>query len=77
MWLNQGVRSFVTQKSDGALSMDFGFLAFPSDFELPFATGAEVLCMKKMPKEAERCQILISAMSDIEPIWSNSESETP
>ena len=80
-WLGEGlahgIRALAAHKTDGALSMDFGFLAFPSDFDLPFEKGAEVLAMEKMPKEAVPCQILVSAMCGIEPIWNNSETETP
>lgn len=75
--LNHGLRTIVAQKTGGALSMDFGFLAFSSDFDLPFATGEEVLSMVELSRDAEPCQRLISALCDIEPIWCKSETRSP
>lgn len=75
--LDHGIRTLVVQKTDGALSMDFGFLAFPSDFDLPFANGEEVLSMVDVSKDTEPCQLLISALCDIEPIWCKSETGNP
>jgi hypothetical protein len=80
-WLSEGIdhgiRTLVAQKTGGALSMDFGFLAFPSNFDLPFSKGEEVLSMADLSKDAKPCQLLISALCGIEPIWCNSESRTP
>lgn len=67
--LDHGIRALVAQKTDAALSMDFGFQAIPSDFVPPFKEGEEVSSMANMPQDAEMCWILISAMRDIEPVW--------
>ncbi len=75
--LDHGIRSVVAQKTVGALSMNFGFLAFPADFDLPFANGEEVLSMEDVSKDAEPCQLLISALCDIEPIWCKPETGPP
>ncbi len=75
--IDHGIRTLVAQETSGALSMDFGFLAFPADFDLPFAKGEEVLSMVESSRDAEPCQRLISALCDIEPIWRKSETGSP
>jgi hypothetical protein len=80
-WLGEGfdhvIRALVTQKTYGPLSMDFGFLAFPSDFVAPFSNGEEVRSMMDLSEDTEMCRVLISAMTNIEPIWCGSETGTP
>jgi hypothetical protein len=79
-WLSEGLdlglRTLVAQKTDGALSMDFGFYAFPPDFSPPFAKGEDVLSMMDLAKDTEPCQQLISALCGIEQIWCNAQIET-
>jgi len=75
--LNEGVRTLAAKKTDGSLSMDFGFLAFPSGFELPFKTGRQVLQLEHLKKDDPMCRAIISAISNIEPLWNKESMETP
>ncbi len=74
-WLGQGIdkgiRTLAGNLSGGELSMDFGFLAFPSGFYLPFTTGKEVKMISD-PRNSENCQSIVSAINNIEPIWQGS-----
>ncbi len=71
--LDEGVRTLAAKKIDGALSMGFSFLAFPPDFapnfEIPFKTGQEVRRISGLPKDVEACPFLVSAMSNLEPVF--------
>lgn len=69
-WLRQGLdsalRDFATGKTDGALSMDFEFLSFPPEFQLPFADGAQVLQLETCNPRSARCEALVSALQKVE-----------
>ena len=67
--LDEGIRTLVDRKADQAFSMDFGFLAFPTDFNMPFTTGEEVLRMRNVEEGAEPCRKLVAAMHNLESIW--------
>ncbi len=71
--LDEGIRTLAAKKSDGALSMGFGFLAFPQDFASdlspPYATGKEVHQKFDPPMDAEACRSLVSAMDNLEPAF--------
>ncbi len=67
--LNEGVRALAERKADRAFCMDFGFLAFPAGFNMPFTIGEEVLYMRNMEEDAEPCRKLVMAMSNLETIW--------
>ncbi len=71
--LDEGVRALAVNKTDGALSMGFTFLAFPRDFARdfrpPFATGEEVRQKFDPPTDAEACRSLVSAMRNLEPVF--------
>ena len=77
--LDEGVRTLATKKTDGVLPMGFGFLAFPQvfapDFSPPYATGNEVRQKFDPPEDAEACQSLVSAMSNLEPAFPSGERE--
>ena len=66
--LDQGIRTLAATKTAGALTMGFGFLAFPPDFDRPFACGKEVLQMRD---EARRS--VVSAICGVEPVWAGKE----
>ena len=71
--LDEGIRTLAVKKTDGALSMGFGFLAFPQDFASdispPYATGKEVHQKFDPPMDAEACRSLVSAMDNLEPAF--------
>ena len=79
--LDEGVRTFAAKKTDGALSMGFGFLAFPldfaPDFSPPYATGEEVRQKFGRSMDAEACRSLVSAISNLEPVWLDLGNTTP
>lgn len=74
--LDEGIRTLAATKTDDTLSMDFGFLAFPLEFELPFDTGKEVQKILE-PQNAEKCRSVISALSNLDPVWRPGGSKTP
>jgi hypothetical protein len=67
--LDRGVRSFSETTTGGAITMDFGFLALPGEFSLPFKTGREVAAMKLLNSNDELVRLLLSAVSDCESVW--------
>jgi len=67
--LDEGIHAFVDRKTDQALSMDFGFLAFPAAFNMPFTTGEDVLRMRNVNKDTEPCRKLVAAMNNLESPW--------
>lgn len=71
-WLGQGINESIQtlagNLSNGELPMDFGFLAFPTEFCLPFDTGKEVKMISD-PQNSENCQTIVSAINNINPIW--------
>lgn len=72
--LDHGIRTLAAKETGGAVSMNFGYLAFPAGFsKLPFETGEDVRAIKNLPVGAEVCQQLISALDGVRPIWSNSK----
>ena len=79
--LDEGLRTLAAKKTDGALSMGFSFLAFPPDFapnfEISFKTGQEVRRISSLPKDVEACPFLVSAMSNLEPVWLDLGITTP
>ena len=79
--LGEGVRTLAAKKTDGALSMGFGFLAFPQefapDFSPPFVTGEEVLQKFDPPADTEACRSLVSAIRNLKPAFRDAESEYP
>ncbi len=75
--LDEGIQALASTKTNDALSMDFGFLAFPPNFKLPFETGEAVLRMRDLPKDDEQCQSLVSAISNLVPVWRHGGSTTP
>ena len=74
--LNEGLRALAAKKTDGALSMGFGFLAFPSGFDLPFKTGEQVLQLKHVTEDDDTCRAIVSAIRNLEPVWDNGGKET-
>ncbi|MCZ6515512.1 MAG: hypothetical protein O6850_06580 [Acidobacteria bacterium] len=75
--LNEGVRTLAAKKTGGALSMGFGFLAFPSGFDLPFETGEQVLQLEHVTEDDDTCRAIVSAIRNLEPVWDNGGKETP
>lgn len=63
--LDRAARELSRQKTDGAVSMGFEFLAFPPEFQLPFADGVEVLQLEKCDSNAPICEALVSACEKI------------
>ena len=75
--LNEGLRVLAAKKTGGALSMGFGFLAFPSGFDLPFKKGEQVLRLKHATEDDDACRAIVSSISNLEPIWDNGGRKTP
>lgn len=73
--LDVGVRALSNKVTDQKLSMDFGFLAFPTGFDMPFTDGQDVLRMWNMDTDAEPCRKLIAAMNNLESIWCDPKDE--
>jgi hypothetical protein len=69
--LDESLCKFVPKVTDGLLNMDFANLAFPKGFTLPFSTGKVIADMHDLPVEAEPCQRIISAVSNIETVWAD------
>ena len=63
--LDQAAREFSSQKTDGALAMGFEFHSFPSEFQLPFANGVQVLQLENCDSNAPICESTISATEHI------------
>lgn len=74
--LDEGIQTLASTKANDALSMDFGFLAFPSSFRLPFETGEGVLTMRDLQKDDEECRLLVSAISNLDTVWRHGETTT-
>lgn len=75
--LHESIRTLAAAKTGNKLSMDFGFRAFPSNFDLPFKNGEDVLEMRRLPSNAERCRSIVSAISNLEPVWLDPGNTTP
>lgn len=75
--LHQSIRTFVAAKTGNKLSMDFGFRAFPSNFDLPFKNGEDVLKMRQLPSNAERCRSIVSAIGNLKPVLPDPGNATP
>lgn len=75
--LNEGLRVLAAKKTDGALSMGFKFLAFPTGFVLPFKDGEQVLRLKHATDDDDACRAVVSAISNLKPVWDNGGGETP
>ena len=75
--LHESIRTLVAAKTGNKLSMDFGFRAFPSKFDLPFKNGEEVLEMRRLPSNAERCRSIVSAIGNQKPVWLDPGNGTP
>lgn len=67
--LNEGVRALADRMAGETFSMDFGFLAFPNGFNMPFKTGEEVLRIRNLEEDAEPCRKIVAAMRNLESIW--------
>jgi hypothetical protein len=67
--LSRGIGEIFENMTGQAITMDFGFLAFPAGFEQPFRSGEEVLRMQDAPEDADPCGSLVYAMHNLEPIW--------
>lgn len=65
--LDVGVRTVAEERTSGALSMNFGFMALPRGFEMPFASGQEVIRLRTEDTEAGRA--LEAAIGRITPVW--------
>jgi hypothetical protein len=67
--LDEGIRSLAETITSGAIAMDFGFLAFPSGFSLPFKTGREVVTQEGLQLNEEQIQLLVAAVADCKSVW--------
>ncbi len=65
--LDSGIRAIADEKTNGALSMDFGFMVFPVDFQMPFSLGTDVLRLRTEETDAGRA--VAAAMNSLEPFW--------
>lgn len=73
-WLQQGldesIRSFSAGKTNGAITMNFGFQTFPSEFiSLPFNKGSQVVIGEELQLDDRQIQLLISAVSSCKSKW--------
>jgi hypothetical protein len=71
--IREGLDRLCAQRDDG-LKMNFMFLSFPSDFQLPFSTGEEVLRQQGKSIDTGPNRLLIEAMTNLQPVW---EKNTP
>lgn len=67
--LNQGLRKLAADKTENAVSMDFGFAQFPETFDLPFQTGQDVEAMFAPAANHDGCAMLANAVNAIRPHW--------
>jgi hypothetical protein len=69
MGLSKGVWDLSKNITGQAITMDFGFLVFPTGYDQPFRSGEEVLWMRDAPEDADPCKSLVYAVRNLEPIW--------
>lgn len=62
-----GIRTVSESKTGGTLSMEFGCMAFPKDFALPFESGEDVLRLRT--EETAEGRAVVSAMRCLSPVW--------
>ncbi len=67
--LSKGIRGISENMTAQAITMDFGFMAFPADFEQPFRSGEEVQQLSDVSEGTEPYHSLVYAMHNLVPIW--------
>lgn len=67
--INEAIGTFASRKTKGTISMDFDFLAFPSEFLLPFNAGREVVTEEGLQLNEEQIQLLVAAVADCKSVW--------
>lgn len=63
-----GLDMLCYRRSDG-LQMSFEFLSFPSDFELPFSSGADVRRAQDDPLSEKPYRYLVDIIGGLQPVW--------
>ena len=60
---------FVDSKTGGTLTMSLKVLAFPDEFQIPFADGAEVTQQCDTPSLTPDGQAVRDAFNKLVPVW--------
>ena len=71
-WLGKGIRQGLKQLCEGRcddLKISFQFISFPSDFELPFSSGLDVMNHFEKSKEEGPNHLIVQALNNLQPIW--------
>ncbi len=66
--IRDGLERLCVDRDDG-LKMNFEFLSFPDDFQLPFSSGEDVLQQQGKEVAFGPNRLLIEAMNNLHPVW--------